>query len=60
MSIPLCVIHSLKVFEYTNLSLANSLIISPSTGFINVGSGNFLSSCSFGVADVATVLVFSV
>ena len=33
ISIPLCVTHSCNVFEYISASLANALVISPSTGF---------------------------
>ena len=57
ISIPACVTHSFKVSEYTNLSFANSFIISPSTGIENTGSEVFISSL-ISVFEV-TISLFS-
>ena len=47
ISTPLCVIHSCKVFENTNVSFANSLKISPFTGASNSTLASFFSIVAF-------------
>ena len=61
ISIPVCVIHSFNVSEYIKFSCANSAIISPSVGLVNV-NGFFSSvTCVFSVAlaVVSVLTVFS-
>ena len=59
ISIPVCVIHSFNVSEYIKFSCANSAIISPSVGLVNV-NGFFSSvTCVFSVA-LAVVSVLTV
>ena len=62
MSTPVCVVHSFNVSEYIRFSLLYSFIISPSTGFINLGSGIITgASCFFtSGAFVSVFCLFSV
>ena len=57
ISIPGCVTHSFNVSEYTNLSFAYSLNVSPSTGLIKIGSSTFSSLTSFFSSSILVSVV---